>query len=166
MYDVLSARVPRTSGALTTVSESIGWLGNPNTREVAAWSSYGGDRRSAAWFLSGAEAEQWRAFSAPMMATIRQADSLMIWADLKLGWQPSVANLAAGGTVHWETAGPLSWSDVPQRMLYFMDEKYTTVDSLDLSTGSARRAFPTPGDYRYCSAGCWDPPDFGIIHVH
>lgn len=104
--------------------------------------------------------------SAAMKATIRQAASLVIWADLKLGWQPSVAQLAAGGTVYWETAGPLSWSDVPQRMLYFMDEKYTVVDSLDLSTGSARREFPTPGEYRYCSAGCWDPPDGGIIYVH
>lgn len=66
MYEVVSARVPGGSGALTPVSESIGWLGNPATREVAAWSSYSGDRRSAAWFLSGARAEQWRAFSAAL----------------------------------------------------------------------------------------------------
>jgi len=63
MYNVVSARVPGNSRALTPVSESTGWLGNPATREVAAWSSYGGDRRSAAWFLSGAGAEEWRAFS-------------------------------------------------------------------------------------------------------
>jgi plastocyanin len=107
--------------------------------------------------------------SAAMKATILQAlpsPSLVITADLQRGWQPSVAHLTVGGTVRWLTAGPRSWSDVPHRMLYLLDERYAVVDSLDLSTGSATLKLQTAGEYRYCSAGCWDPPDFGIVYVH
>jgi plastocyanin len=105
---------------------------------------------------------------AAMKAPIRQAtpsSDLVITADLQRGWQPSVAYLTVGGTVKWVTAGPRSWSDVPHRMLYLLDKVYTTVDSLDLSAGSATLKLLTAGDYRYCSAGCWDPPDFGIVYV-
>ncbi len=91
--------------------------------------------------------------------------NLVITADLERGWQPSVAHLTAGGTVQWLTAGPRSWSDVPHRMPYLLDKGYTVVDSLDLSTGSATLKLMTAGEYRYCSAGCWDPPDFGILYV-
>jgi len=66
MYDVLSARLAEGTVALAPVIESVGWLGNPTTREVAEWNSFDGDRRSAAWFLSGEGAEQWRAFSASL----------------------------------------------------------------------------------------------------
>jgi hypothetical protein len=34
-----------------------------------------------------------------------------------------------------------------------------------LSSGSATRRFTTPGTYHYCSGGCWDPPDFGVVYV-
>jgi plastocyanin len=110
--------------------------------------------------------------SAAMKATIRQpippipSASLVITADLQRGWQPAVAHLTVGGTVQWLTAGPRSWSGVPHRMLYLLDAGYAAVDSLDLSTGSATLKLLTAGEYRYCSAGCWDPPDFGIIYVH
>lgn len=107
--------------------------------------------------------------SAGMKATIPQAipsASLVITADLRRGWQPSIAHLTVGGTVLWVTAGPRSWSDVPHRMIYLMDRSYAIVDSLDLSTGSATLKMLTKGEYRYCSAGCWDPPDYGIVFVH
>ena len=106
--------------------------------------------------------------SAAVKATVHPGfpSSLVIRADSERGWQPSVAHLTAGGTVQWLTAGPRSWSDVPHRFLYLMDERYAVVDSLDLSTGSATLKLPTAGEYRYCSAGCWDPPDHGIVYVH
>lgn len=107
--------------------------------------------------------------SAEMKATIPQAipsANLVITADLRRGWQPSIAHLTAGGTVLWVTAGPRSWSDVPHRMLYLMDKGYAVVDSLDLSTGSATLKLLTKGEYRYCSAACWDPPDHGVVFVH
>jgi plastocyanin len=107
--------------------------------------------------------------SATAKATIREAipsSSLVITADLHLGWQPSVAHLTVGGTVQWVTAGARSWSDVPHRMLYLMDKGYAVVDSLDLSTGSATLKLLTEGEYRYCSAACWDPPDHGVVYVH
>lgn len=95
----------------------------------------------------------------PLLSVVLRADSLR-------GWQPSVAFLAVGGTVTWVTDRPISWSSVPHRMLYLLDPQYTVVDSLDLSTGSATRKFETPGKYNYCSAGCWDPPDYGVVYVH
>ena len=91
---------------------------------------------------------------------------MVIRADLERGWQPSVAHLTAGGTVEWLTAGPRSRSDVPHGFLYLMDKRYAVVDSMDLSTGSATLKLPTAGEYLYCSAGCWDPPDFGVFYVH
>lgn len=106
--------------------------------------------------------------SAAMKATVLQATTLanlVLTADPKSGWQPTVAHMTAGGTVQW-VAGPRSWSDVPQRWLWLLDKSYSVVDSLDLSTGSATRKLEIPGEYRYCSAGCWDPPDFGVVYVH
>ncbi len=50
-------------------------------------------------------------------------------------------------------------------MLYLFDKGYTVVDSLNLSSGSALRLM-TAGEYRYCSAECWDPPDYGVVYVH
>lgn len=107
--------------------------------------------------------------TAEVKATIRQAAvsaSLLLMADLERGWQPAVAHLQAGGIVRWVTAGSRSWSDIPHRMLYLLDKGYSIVDSLDLSSGSAALQLTTKGQHRYCSAGCWDPPDFGIIYVH
>ena len=107
--------------------------------------------------------------SAAMKATIRQATpsaEVVITSDLQRGWQPSVAHLTVGGTVKWLTAGPNSWSGVPHRMLYLMDKGFAVLDSLDLRTGSATLKLLTEGEYRYCSAGCWDPPDYGVVYVH
>ena len=107
--------------------------------------------------------------SVAVKATIRQVTpsaNLVLTADLERGWQPSVAHLTLGGTVEWVTAGPRSWSDMPHRMLYLLDKRYVAIDSVDLSTGSAKLRLMTKGEHRYCSAACWDPPDFGIVHVH
>ena len=107
--------------------------------------------------------------SAAMRATIRQVTpfaDVVITADLRNGWQPSVAHLTAGGTVKWLTAGPSSWSGVPHGMLYVMDKGFAVLDSLDLSTGFATLKLATAGEYRYCSGSCWDSPDWGIIYVH
>lgn len=106
---------------------------------------------------------------AKVKATIFHANalgSLILTADLSRGWQPAVAHMKAGGTVQWVIAGPLSWSEVPHEMLYLMDSSYTITDSLDLRTGAATRKLLTPGILRYCSAGCWDPPDHGVVYVH
>ncbi len=125
----------------------------PGTAEISATKTVAGVTRTAA-----------------MTAAIRRASppaDLKLTAD-ELGWQPSEAQLAAGGTVQWLPASPRSWSDVPHRMLYLFDDKGKghAVDSLDLRTGFATRKFMTAGVYRYCSAGCWDRPDFGVVHVH
>jgi len=107
--------------------------------------------------------------SATMTAAVRPASplaDLKLTADLERGWQPSVAHLRAGGTVQWLTVGPRSWSGVEHRKLYLFDKRYTVVDSLDLSTGSATVRLMTAGEYPYCSAGCLTAPDYGIVYVH
>lgn len=73
------------------------------------------------------------------------------------GWQPSIARVAAGGTVRWATN--------QKTMLWFTDADYRVVDSLDLRGGSATRRFETPGTVRYCTGGCWDPQEWGVIHI-
>jgi plastocyanin len=80
------------------------------------------------------------------------------------GWQPPVLEVAAGSTVEWRASG-ISWSLAPTETLWLMDADYRHLDSLDLRRGSAPRTFDVAGTYRYCSGGCWDPPDFGVIHV-
>jgi hypothetical protein len=92
--------------------------------------------------------------------------SVVLTADQTRGWQPAIAHLIAGGTVTWQTAWPVSWSGVAHEKVYLLDQDYREIGSLDLTTGSATLKLVTPGAYRYCSAGCWDPPDFGIIYVH
>lgn len=80
------------------------------------------------------------------------------------GWQPAVAHVAAGDTVRW-AAAPLNWEGVPNTTLYLMDANHAVVDSLDLSSGFAARRFDRPGVVRYCSGGCWDPPDWGVVNI-
>jgi hypothetical protein len=92
--------------------------------------------------------------------------SVVLRRDQTRGWQPAIAHLIAGGTVTWETAWPNIWSTLEQDKLYLLDKDYRGTASLDLTSGSATLKFVTPGAYRYCSGGCWDPRDFGIIYVH
>ncbi len=106
--------------------------------------------------------------SAVVKTTILPADpsaELILTAHATRGWEPSVAHLIAGGTVLWKTERDVGWSGVPHGMLYLLDKDYTIVDSLDLSAGSVTKTFKVSGTFRYCSAGCWDPPDFGVVHV-
>ena len=107
--------------------------------------------------------------NAAVKATIRKAipsANVVITAEPQRGWQPSIAHLKVGGTVKWVIAGPISWSGIRHGKLYLLDNRYEVVDSLDLSTGSATLTPLTEGEYRYCSAACWDPPDYGIVYVH
>lgn len=102
-------------------------------------------------------------------ATIVRAtlsDSLVITADYERGWQPSTAHLTAGGTVRWAVPNPIAWGGAEHRMLYLMDRSYALTDSVDLRTGGAIRKLQAPGVYHYCSASCWDPPDWGTVYVH
>lgn len=80
------------------------------------------------------------------------------------GWEPSLAQVAPGGTVAWRI-GPIDWAGFPVTHVYLMDESYGIVDSVDVRTGSATRRFESRGLVRYCSGICWDPPDYGMIQV-
>jgi hypothetical protein len=81
------------------------------------------------------------------------------------GWDPPVVQVNAGALVEWSASGT-SWSGVPTNFLWLMDANYSVIEQIDFTSGLAKREFNTPGTYRYCSGGCWDPPDFGVIHVN
>lgn len=80
------------------------------------------------------------------------------------GWQPSPVIITAGSTVEWK-AGVIAVSGMTVSKVYLLDMDYGVTDSLDLSSGSAKRTFTSPGKIRYCSNACWDPPEFGIISI-
>lgn len=82
------------------------------------------------------------------------------------GWGPSSVHVIAGGTVRWSVSDSISWAGAPQRTLWLFTSRWRSLDSLDLRGGNATRRFPSAGVYRYCSGGCWDPPDFGTIVVY
>ncbi len=63
MNTILGLRLGNApSDQLRAVTESSGWLGDPASTEVMAWSSYSGNPRSLSWLPSQGSAEKWRAF--------------------------------------------------------------------------------------------------------
>ena len=81
------------------------------------------------------------------------------------GWQPSETHIRVGDTVRWNAA-PVSWAGVPQPVIWLLDEQWRETATIDLTNGSATMRFDKAGIFRYCSGGCWDSPDFGVINVH
>lgn len=65
MYTTLNARVDPDEGGVAAYSETLGWLGDHVTGEIAPWSSYSGDRSSASWLPSNAVALDWQVFRMP-----------------------------------------------------------------------------------------------------
>ena len=55
---------------------------------------------------------------------------------------------------------------VADRQDYLLDMNYAVLDSLYWNNGLITHTFAAPGAYRFCSGGCWDPPEFGIIYSH
>lgn len=47
---------------LNVIPESSGWLGNNETKEIAPYASYSGDKNTASWFFDETFAEQWKEF--------------------------------------------------------------------------------------------------------
>lgn len=47
---------------LNAIDETSGWLGNPETKEIAPYSSYSGDKKTASWFFDETFANQWKEF--------------------------------------------------------------------------------------------------------
>ena len=74
MRDVLELRLGPTPGSLSTLSESIGWLGDPTSGEIAEPAEFRGDPGAASWLPSLETAERWDHFAratGPTAATIR-----------------------------------------------------------------------------------------------
>jgi plastocyanin len=80
------------------------------------------------------------------------------------GWSPSSVEVTTSETVRWRAA-PLGYGGTPHGTLYLLNAESRIIDSLSLAGGTATRRFQTPGTYRYCTGGCWDAPEFGVIHV-
>ncbi|MEO5825193.1 MAG: carboxypeptidase regulatory-like domain-containing protein [Gemmatimonadales bacterium] len=57
----LMLRLPSRQGdPLVTVNETVGWLGNQATLEIARWGDYVGDRTTASWLPTDADAVTWK----------------------------------------------------------------------------------------------------------
>lgn len=87
------------------------------------------------------------------------------------GWEPAIAHVKVGGLVTWTVSREHSWDGVPQRAIYIYPRDYwqgleVELIELALIDRKASHTFDSPGDFHYCSGGCWDSPDWGIIHVH
>lgn len=81
------------------------------------------------------------------------------------GFAQAVTHISTGDTVIWR-AGAVSWAGAPNYNVWLMDASYRDLATLDISSGTASYRFITPGTYNYCSGGCWDPPDWGVIVVN
>ena len=92
------------------------------------------------------------------------APDSIVFTSGKHGWEPSQAQVAAGGTVEWQI-GAVDWAGMPATQVYLVNEQGAVLDSIDVKTGSAIRRFESHGLFHYCSGGCWDPPDWGVIYV-
>lgn len=61
LQSVLSRRLPGSAGdPLVALDETTGWLGNQSTLEIAAWADYTGNRTTASWLLTQADAVFWK----------------------------------------------------------------------------------------------------------
>src|SRR5690606_16979059 len=82
-----------------------------------------------------------------------------VWRDHN-GWYPSPAYVLAGGEVVWnlpsfETSALHLWKGEEDAQRHSIDRTATTF----------KLTFLEPGTFEFCTGGCWDPPDFGTIHV-
>ena len=121
----------------------------PGTAAVSATVTMGGYTRSAV-----------------MTATVfdsAASDTLVFTWGSRYGWHPPFGNLKAGGIVVWRS-DPDGYSGAAK--IYLSDINDAVFDSLDWNNGSVTHRFAAPGVYRFCSGGCWDPPDGGVIYVH
>ncbi|HLV26733.1 MAG TPA: hypothetical protein VKZ41_10485 [Gemmatimonadales bacterium] len=59
----------------------------------------------------------------------------------------------------------MRWVSSRNAMIFIMDENSAVTDSVSMIGGTATRSFTKPGLIHYCQLDCWDPPDFGTIHV-
>ena len=95
---------------------------------------------------------------------LNPADSLVLEATAA-GWAPTPAHLRAGGKVEWRP-GVITAAGAPVTSLYLLTADPTVYETIDLTRGPVTRIFSSPGVFHYCSNNCWDPPEFGTIHVH
>ncbi|HUF11171.1 MAG TPA: carboxypeptidase-like regulatory domain-containing protein [Rhodothermales bacterium] len=64
MDAVIAGRLPATGGSVTlrSIDEATGWLGDRESRSIAEYAAYEGDRLQASWLPSMLTAEDWEAF--------------------------------------------------------------------------------------------------------
>ena len=63
---ILEARLPATSGgALGSIDEAAGWLGDNDSLDTWPWAEFSGDRDAATWLPSAAVAALWRGVVVP-----------------------------------------------------------------------------------------------------
>ncbi len=109
--------------------------------------------------------------NAVMTATVfdsAASDTVVFTSSSSYGWQPPSGIVKAGGIVVWRIGPDGLWSGgySQEAKIYLFDMNGLFLDSLYLNNGSVTHTFAAPGVYQFCSGGCWDPPDGGVIYVH
>lgn len=99
------------------------------------------------WFTAS---RREREGSGPVPATIQ-------W--YAYAWHPAALDVMAGDTVIWQLLD--NTGDPAPTVIWFDGESDETITLVD---GLARRVFPMPGEYWYCSSYCWDY-GYGVVRV-
>ena len=95
------------------------------------------------------------------------SDTVVFTSSSRYGWQPPSGNVKAGGIVVWRIGPDGGYQQAAiVAKIYLSAMNGAVLDSLYLNNGSVTHTFAAPGAYRFCSGGCWDPPDGGIIYIH
>ena len=149
---LFSARVSWSSSAPSVATVSgTGYLRGiaPGTAEISATLTIGNDARSVGMTVTVLE---------PVIS-----DTVVFTAGSD-GWQPKIGHVRAGGIVEWRSGG-VSEANL-SGTIWLMNMDFTVLATLDSNNGPLTYRISTPGEYRFCSGSCWDPPEFGIIYSH
>ena len=71
MDTILGLRLPQPGapGALRSIDQASGWLGNQTTFAIAPYANYADNKLDASWFPSQGTAQAWQAFVTPVPVT-------------------------------------------------------------------------------------------------
>lgn len=116
-----AANWPATeSPTLLPIDLTTGWLGNPATKQIAAYSSYSGDRSKAVWLPDEVSANAWAAyvvaqpFEIPPQTVVlpSSVSNLQVYDPANNAIHPSDQSGGTSGEAAWKVCGHLQTADL------------------------------------------------------
>ncbi|MBK8037920.1 MAG: hypothetical protein IPK22_12455 [Verrucomicrobiaceae bacterium] len=122
---MMQRRLPATnwpanqSPTLLPIDVTTGWFGNPATKQIAAYSSYTGDRSKAVWLPDEASANAWAAyvvaqpFEIPPQSVVlpSSVSNLQVFDPANNAIHPSDQSGGTSGEAAWKVCGNLQTAD-------------------------------------------------------